>query len=118
MCKTVIMVPGARLSYVVARGIIWLVYFDESANCIRSSFGKYEVMISKSGSIKSNKFATVVAVTTAVVVVVSILVAVLPLIVPTLAANPIGNDIIFGRFGNGGLCGQNVVKIRETEGEQ
>ena len=75
-------------------------------------------MISKSGSIKSNKFATVVAVTTAVVVVVSILVAVLPLIVPTLAANPIGNDIIFGRFGNGGLCGQNVVKIRETEGEQ
>ena len=78
MCKTVIFVPGVRFSYVVARGILWFQRVDTSATFVRSSFGRYEMIVRKSGSNKFIKFVMVVVVTmVAVVGVLPILVAVL-----------------------------------------
>ena len=78
---------------VVSRGIVGLLRVDMSATCIRSPFGKYEVIVQRIGSSsKSRKFVVVFA---------GAMMAALLSAVPTI---PVGDDddVILDRFGGVG----------------
>ena len=76
---------------VVSRGIVGLLRVDMSATCIRSPFGKYEVIVQRIGSSsKSRKFVVGFA---------GAMMAALPSAVPTI---PVSDDVILDRFGGVG----------------